>query len=68
MVVDSTTTDGVVLWERSEGRGIACRSYVLDGTQARIIHALKHALEQAEGEMLAFNVADRILDVSGPAS
>jgi hypothetical protein len=57
-----------VIWERDQnGSGIASRAYVADGTQQRIIDALRHALEQAEGQLRTFDYGDSVLD-SGTAA
>jgi hypothetical protein len=42
---------GNLVWERSENAGVACRSYLEDGTQRAIIELLTEALEQAKIEL-----------------
>lgn len=64
MKVQILNSEGVILWERGEKGGISARGYVADGTQERIIAALKKALVQAEAELRLFNVGDRIADVA----
>ena len=39
------------IWERGKDCGIACQSYVHDGTQQTIIEILTDALRQAKGEL-----------------
>ncbi|KOR02489.1 Rrf2 family transcriptional regulator [Pluralibacter gergoviae] len=43
---------GEVIWFRDSStlEGMACKSYVKDGTQQKIISALEDALTQARGE------------------
>jgi hypothetical protein len=65
-IVDSG--DGVVWEHGKDGKGVACRDYVASGMQARIVDVLKYALKQAEGEMLLFDVTDRIADVGGASA
>ena len=47
-----------VIWEYGECdgimKGIACTSYIADGTQQKIIDALNTALDQAVGEKEVF--------------
>ncbi len=69
MTVQIRRSTGEIIWERDESGGLACRAYVEDGTQARIIGALRGALEQAEFEFSASSdVADRVLDVGSTSS
>jgi hypothetical protein len=58
MKVRIVDNDEKVIWERGQGEGIACRSYVQDGTQEAIIDLLTEALEQANGQLICFNDAN----------
>ncbi|BBK13558.1 MULTISPECIES: immunoglobulin domain-containing family protein [Klebsiella] len=52
--------NGEVIWFRNGEtlEGMACTSYVKDGTQQKIITALDDALTQAKSEMLVFDNVD----------
>ena len=64
---------GAPIWERRTSRngrgGLANRSHLLDGTQEKIVEALRDALEQAAAQLrgACFQVGDVIPDV-GAAS
>jgi hypothetical protein len=57
-----------VVWERKEEGGIACRTYVKDGTQQTIIKALTEALAQAQGELSSFEDSYWVLDIGASAT
>jgi hypothetical protein len=63
MKVQIISEAGETIWERGENEGLACRSYVVGGTQKAIINALKRALEQAEAELILFDDVDRVSEV-----
>ena len=69
MIVRIINGAGESIWERDEqrSRGMTSRAYAADGTLEEIIRALKDALRQAEGELLTFDVVDRVPDVSSTA-
>ncbi|HBV9941865.1 TPA: Rrf2 family transcriptional regulator [Klebsiella aerogenes] len=52
--------NGEVIWFRNGEtlEGMACTSYLKDGTQQKIITALEDALNQAKGEQLCWNDGD----------
>ncbi|BCT19804.1 TPA: Rrf2 family transcriptional regulator [Enterobacter asburiae] len=58
--------NGETIWMRDNEtfEGIACTSYVKDGTQQKIITALEDALNQAKGELLCWDDRDRVTDRS----
>ncbi|BFT80925.1 hypothetical protein GVv1_17170 [Enterobacter pseudoroggenkampii] len=62
--------NGQVIWMRDTKtlEGLACTSYVKDGTQLRIITALEGALVQAKGEHLCWDNTDAVTDVRRPTS
>jgi hypothetical protein len=68
MKVQIVNDADVVIWERGDERGLACRGYVSDGTQERIIDALRNALEQAQAELSLFDNTDRVLDSGATAA
>ena len=55
-----------IIWMRDSvtSEGMASRGYVKDGTQHKIIAALKDALTQAEGELLCWNDPDTMTNVT----
>jgi hypothetical protein len=63
-IIDS----GRLIWERNEEGGIACSRYLVDGTQVRIIEALKEALVQSEAELLLLDVGDGVSDIGRTAT
>ena len=60
---------GETVWSYGDGYGETATSYVIDGTQARIIAALVAALAEARGQLggAPLQVADGIANVGGPA-
>ncbi|MDC9607365.1 Rrf2 family transcriptional regulator [Xenorhabdus griffiniae] len=56
----SIELNGEILWYRDEekGEGMASTGYVKDGTQQKIITALKAALSQAKAESLCWDNRD----------
>ncbi|HEE0042150.1 TPA: Rrf2 family transcriptional regulator [Citrobacter freundii] len=60
----SVIEGGDVIWMRDSEtlEGIACTSYVKDGTQQKIITALEDALNQAKGEQLCWDNGDGVTD------
>lgn len=57
--------NGQVIWMRDTKttEGVACRNYVKDGTQLKIITALEDALSQANGELLCSDHAYSVANV-----
>lgn len=55
-----------VIWMRDNetSEGVACRSYIKDGVQQKIIAALEDALAQAKGELLCWNDSDAVSNIS----
>lgn len=55
MIVAISSAAGTLLWERSSysdaPAGLSNPSYIYDGTQSKIIAALREALEQAEAQL-----------------
>ncbi len=68
MTVQLLDDKGNLVWQRGEDWGLACRSYLTTGMQAKIVAALKSALVQAKAESSTFDVVDGVLDVSGSAA
>lgn len=58
--------DNEVIWMRDNEtlEGIACTSYIKDGTQHEIIAALEDALSQAKGEALCWDNRNGVGDIS----
>jgi hypothetical protein len=63
MKIQALNDQGDVIWERGQDAGMASCDYVRNGMQQQIIRALTEAVQQAEGELLAFDDADRVSDV-----
>ncbi|AUT46997.1 hypothetical protein C2U31_13955 [Achromobacter sp. AONIH1] len=56
-------------WSRDgQSGGLACRSYISDGTQARIIDALANALQQARLESSCLQNLDAMSDIRASAT
>lgn len=57
---------GETIWSRDNEtlEGVACISYIKDGTQQKIITALEDAINQAKGELLCWDDGDRVTDRS----
>lgn len=62
--------NGDVIWFRDDEtlEGMACTSYVKDGTQHKIITALVGALNQAKGELLCRDDGDGVTNTGTTAA
>jgi hypothetical protein len=75
MIVSVSDKNGAPIWERRSyiGEplgGLASQSYLRDGTQNKIIDALREALEQAEAQLsgASLQVRDIVSDIGAAAA